>query len=221
MEFGENGRVINNGISSVPVEPPMGSLLAPGLSGRPIRKLRRNKLACLLSALLSVLFVSLTGLFFMWLFSIVSIIVTGDADNLFTQQMEDSSLGMGAAFAVMASIGNFFLIWIVFPVTLIVISQTVGRLAHRGISSKTAYVRTMSLTGAALVGLTCTLPAILFMREEFSNQPAKLFGLFIGGGSMGALIGAIAGAFVGMMFLLILRPAAQLQTQDLTKADVF
>lgn len=226
MEFGENGAVISDAPGTASqLSKASGTLRAPGLFGRENRYIKRNKLACFVSSLLAVLFVSLAALFVMWVFSTVALM---SPDPMMSSPMglDDTPFGTGVMLAVYLSAYNFIFFMIVVPVTWFVISQTVGRLAHRGISDRWAYIRWMAFWGAMLVGLTCIIPAFWGALDTLASSAltmdyGEIFGIASGGFLMGAFIGGVAGTGVGALFVLIVRPSAQLKGQELKTADVF
>lgn len=223
MEFGENGAVISNAPeAALTAKHPEGSLRKSGFNGRPNRYIRRNKLACFISSLLAVLFVALVALIFYWIFNVFLMIsndgVTGQLDD----GIGNTAFGQGAGLAVFASLFNWVLFFIVVPITWFFISQTVGRLAHRGITRKWAYLRWMALCGAGLVALgAVSMASVSYSGVGEWDTNIEFTAMLSGALLTGALIGSVAGVFTGMIFLLIVRPATQLRSQNIHTADVF
>lgn len=197
----------------------------PGLFGRPVRAIQRNKLACVVSAFLAVLFVTMIGFFCIMFWQLLAMMLDKDVYEL------NQSLGIkdrapffgGVATAVFLSSFNWYLSMIIIPVAIIVISQVTGRLPHRGISSFAPYFWQTGITGAVLVGGTCFMTLVIV--QAFNSLPgiSTANAIFTAAGAllMGSLIGLAAGLGVGVIHYLIVRPKAQLELAGLKTADVF
>lgn len=109
----------------------------------------------------------------------------------------------GAYMALMIAALNWFMFYIVLPVTLIVFSLSLGRFPRRGITSKRSYERWGVIWGSLLVGGTTGFLAL------FMGDAAALGSLVTG-----AALGAIAGLICARLFLTIVRPAKQLSEID-------
>lgn len=198
---------------------------AQGLFGRPVRAIRRNKLACFVSALLAVLFVSLIALFAFWLVSAVSMVTDGRADADLSALVSPAFSG-GVMLAFMACLFNFYAIPVSVPLTWFLISQSVGRLAHRSVSDKWIYMRWSAFWGALLVGVTCAVPGLLVAPPQLSEENAAdarsdAIAFFLGSVITGGGIGTLAGILVGLMFVAIVRPSEQLGDSKTQTLAVF
>ena len=207
-------------------KPESGSLRAPGLFSRPNRYIQWNKTACLVSAVLACLFVALVAGGVVFIVSILEIL-TEDRISLEHSEFGSTPFGGGVVVAIFACIFNFYFSPIIVPATWFILSQTIGRLAHRGISSKWAYMRWTAFWGAFLVGSVCALPVFLGLdRDILSNannlpQRSETIQFFLGCVLTGGTVGAVAGTLVGAMFVLIVRPAKQLKHLQKDAIEVF
>ncbi|RIJ26340.1 hypothetical protein D1224_00225 [Henriciella barbarensis] len=102
---------------------------------------------------------------------------------------------------------NWFVFYIVVPVTWILLAFSIGRFPRRGIGRPAAYVRWSAIWGAALAGGVSSLFTLNISLTAW-------LGALITGGSVGALAGIIC----GWLFIAIVRPARQLADST---ADVF
>lgn len=214
MEFGENGAVISNAHSTIPRLPAMGAPREPGLFGRPNLYIRRNKLACIVTAWTAMLLVSLSALCMAWMMSLFSFIRNGTF-SLRLGYSEGYDLSYtGLTLALSLCLYNFVLFPIIVPVTWAAISQTAGRLVHRGITAHRKYIRTMMVGGAFLVGSVCLAFALVdWFAGTGSNRGyafAPMLSLVGTATFTGAVAGALAGFINGIVFLIILRPRHQL-----------
>lgn len=193
---------------------------APGVRGRPNLRIKRNKLACFIAPVLAILFVFLIAIALLWA-AIPAQMATNGFGGVF-DWIDDSQnpflVGMGIA--LFACMINFYMTPIIYPVTFLVFSQTVGRLAHRRVSKPWSYVRLTAIVGALLVGLTCTIPGI-FMTIEGSEGLGWGPSITAGGFIMGSIIGGLAGLGVGGVFVAIVRPATQLKGLETSIAEAF
>ncbi|MEQ9316779.1 MAG: hypothetical protein RLN72_13075, partial [Henriciella sp.] len=113
----------------------------------------------------------------------------------------------GAYMAVMIAGFNWFVFYIVVPITWILLAVSIGTFPRRGIRRHTPYYRWGAIWGAVLVGLPTSVIG------GGANGPAAL-GAFL----TGTAIGAVAGFICAALFLAIVRPKAQLSD---VQADVF
>ncbi|MAK60619.1 MAG: hypothetical protein CMK09_06545 [Ponticaulis sp.] len=199
--------------------------LKPGLFGRPNKRISRNKLACFVSALTSVLFVAMVGFLLIMIWQVLAIL--NDADIYeFNQRLgiDDSNPFIsGVMIAVIAAVMNWYFAPIIIPAACFFIAQTTGRLPHRGISKRSKYLVWTGGTGATLVGLTSAIGTVIVFGLGSVDQPTPTGQLwrFIGALIMGGIIGYLAGLIVGFIHHLIVRPQSQLEKNELSTADVF
>lgn len=102
---------------------------------------------------------------------------------------------------------NWFVFYIVVPVTWIVLAFSIGRFPRRGIGRPAAYLRWSAIWGALLTGGTSSL---FTLNISFTAWIGALF--------TGGIVGALAGIICGWLFIAIVRPARQLADKT---ADVF
>ena len=225
MQFGDNGAVISNAPSTTPRLPAMGAPRAPGLFGRPNRYIKRNKLACIVTAWTAMILVSLSALFMAWMMSLFSFIRNGslNIEAGFGAGFGESYAGLSLALSL--SLFNFVLFPFIVPVTWAAISQTVGRLVHRGITAHRRYIRTMMMAGAFLVGSVCLAFALVDWfagTGAYRGYALSALVSFAGPATFtGAVAGALAGFVNGIVFLIILRPRSQLEGVAEQTADAF
>ncbi|WP_084418383.1 hypothetical protein [Henriciella litoralis] len=191
-EFGPNGVVIDN----KPSEP-----AAYADQERP--KIRRVLLATLLCGVAASIIVALIG-------AVVAVSV-----NMVSSILGVSTVGFssrdgfmaGGFLAVMMACFNWFVFYIVIPVTWLVLAFSIGRFPGRGISRHVVYYRWGAIWGGVLVSL-----------------PTGFFGLTMGGSAFwgavltGGAIGATSGLICAALFLAVVRPRQQM-TDNVT--DVF
>ena len=191
-----------------------------GASKKP--KIKRNKLACIVSAIVSVLAVSLAGFAIIFIWQMIAIFTDADVYELNQRVgLHDGALFQSFGFTILVSVLNFYVAPISIPIALAVIGFTIGRLPHKGEVRMSRYMRQMALNGAALVGLTCGIVFLFIALSELSDDflfavTGRAGGLFLGG-----VIGGGAGALVGFVHVMILRPRTQIATADSKLADVF
>lgn len=179
--------------------------------------IKRNKLACIVCTLTAVLFVSLTGLLIAGLSQLVSLLIFGKTILVF--QIDKIPYLFGPTLSVLASIFNFYIFIVSIPITWFIISMSVGRLVHRKIAKRMAYVKWMSIWGAILVGGTCILAGAVAGADQTSYLNG-LIAFFTAVGT-GAVIGTMAGYVNGWLFVLILRPETQLRARLTDIAEAF
>lgn len=166
-------------------------------------KIRRVTLACFLCGIAACVLVALIAAAIAFVYSsVVSIAGRPAGDMIVT----DGFLA-GAYMAVMMAGFNWFLFYIVVPVTWLVLALSIGMFPRRGISHHGPYYRWGAIWGGLLVGVTTGV------FGGGMSGPAGL-GAFL----TGTFIGAVAGLICSALFLAIVRPKAQLT--DIT-ADVF
>lgn len=202
-----------------------GEARGRGLFGRPNRYIQRNKLACIISAFLASLFVALLGFTGLWVTTGLRAL-TGQSAGMDNPVLVDTPFGEGVAIAIIACMFNFYFIPIIVPVTWMILSQSVGRLAHRGFADKWVYLRWSGFWGAFLVGGTCATPVFfgfqndVFGEDSIVNQSDSI-AFLLGSVITGGIIGALAGILVGLMFIAIVRPAAQVGDSKAETIAVF
>lgn len=182
-------------------------------------------MACVVSALTAVLFVSLIGFLCIILWQILAMLLDMDVYELNQRMGIEDTAGFfsGVGAAVFLSSFNWYLSIVVIPFAWFVISQTTGRLPHRGIARFKAYFWTTGLTGAALVGATCFVGLLVVHLVDDLPNTSEIGAVIIalGGLTMGSVIGLAAGLLVGLVHYFVLRPREQLENTDLTTAEVF
>lgn len=114
----------------------------------------------------------------------------------------------GASIALMMAALNWFVFYIVLPVTLVVFSLSLGLFPSRGIAAPAVYYRWGAIWGAILVGGTTGF-------FGFALSAAAGFGALLTGGT----IGILAGLTCARLFLIIVQPARQLD--EAMTAEVF
>ena len=185
-----------------------------------LRGIKRNKLACAVCAGTAVLFVSLAALLLMVIANFISLFLVGTSlDDSGMLASRAHPFMYGATIATFAGAMNFIFFYVSVPITWAAISFSVGRLVHRKIQSKWAYLRWMTIWGAILVGTTCIIAGAMAAADQNTAIGAS-WALF-GGIGTGLLIGAVAGFANGWLFILILRPQTQLKARTTEIADAF
>ncbi|WP_084399758.1 hypothetical protein [Henriciella aquimarina] len=191
-EFGANGAV-TGGLR----EPPRD------YAGYEKPKIRRVILACFLCGIAASISVALVAGLGAFAFSTVMAVL----DMQPPQFEQASGLMAGMLVAVMMAAFNWYLFFIVLPVTWLVLGLSLGRFPHRGIARAAPYYRWGVIWGAVLVG--GTTGTVGFMMQPSAGAGALVTGL---------LIGATAGLVCAGLFRLIVRPAKQIAQ---VQADVF
>lgn len=192
-----------------------------GVSKKP--RIKRNKLACIVSALVSVLAVSLVGFAIIFIWQMIAIFTDADVYEL-NQRVgldDNGALFQAFGFTILVSVLNFYVAPVSIPIALAVIGFTIGRLPHRGEARMSRYMRQMAINGAAIVGLTCGIVFLFIALSELSDDVLFAVTGLAGGLFLGGVIGGGAGALVGLIHVMILRPRSQLPTTDSKLANVF
>ncbi|MAI90821.1 hypothetical protein [Ponticaulis sp.] len=197
-----------------------GAQRAKDMFGRPNRFIKRNKLACIICSIFAVLAISLSALIILFIANIIATLVGWDLSSPFSDSVGMNSEPMAEAFsiALIACGLNFFVAPISVPVTWIVLSQTTGRLAHRGVNKARRYILATVLTGAIITSATCTILQVLSNPNLSTND--LLLGMTVAFFSAW-VIGSLAGLMTGAIFVAIVRPKAQLAAQSVQISDVF
>ena len=162
------------------------------------KRVKRIRLALLVSSFAACLGVTLMGYIFKGLFTLAFGILGlgGFAVG------ERGFLG-GVEMALQLASLNFFLFFITVPAAALALGLSIGRFPHRGITALKPYLRWGAVWGAILVGGTT------FAFGWFGGAAAA-FGALLSGG----LIGVLAGAFCGFLLHLIVAPGRQLTDVD-------
>ena len=113
----------------------------------------------------------------------------------------------GAFLAVMMAAFNWYLFYIVVPVTWVVLLLSIGLFPRRGITRHMPYYRWGTIWGAVLVGGTTGLFGLIM-------QNGAAFGAL----TTGLAIGALGGLACASLFLAIVRPQQQVTRIE---TDVF
>jgi hypothetical protein len=175
-------------------------LPAYAMAARP-RRVKRIKLALLLSSMAACVAVAIVG-FLLMSISFMIIGLTGQTPGL---AVGAGDFRGGALLAAQLATMNFILFFITVPAAALALGLSIARFPHRGITHMIPYLRWGAIWGGLLVGAT-----------------ASAFGLFGGVASaLGALmcggaIGGIAGTFCGFLFHAIVQPARQLTEMDVS-----
>ncbi|MEM5517038.1 hypothetical protein WNY37_08745 [Henriciella sp. AS95] len=158
-------------------------------------RIRRVALACFLCGIAASITVALVAAVIAFTFGSVMSIA-----GMQTSQFGSGNGFMAGAFiAIMIAGFNWYLFYIVVPITWIVLFFSIGLFPRRGIRKHGPYYRWGAIWGGLLVGGTTGLVG------GGMPGPATL-GAFLSGG----LIGAIAGLICAALFLAIVRPKQQL-----------
>lgn len=193
VTFGENGRVL---------ESDAGGTRAYG-TARPRKKLRHVALATMLCTVAASITVALLAGITAFIAGLVFSLV-----GVSPAQIEDGGGFFGGSFiALMVAAFNWFVFYIVLPVTLVVLSLSLGLFPGRGITRPAVYYRWAAIWGAILVG--GPTGAIGFSASLEAGAGAALTGL---------ALGAVSGLICARLFLAIVRPARQVGA---AAADVF
>jgi hypothetical protein len=175
-------------------------LPAYAMAARP-RRVKRVKLALLLSSMAACVGVAIVGFILMSL-SFMIIGLAGQSPGL---AVGAGDFRGGALLAAQLSAMNFILFFVTVPAAALTLGLSIARFPHRGITGRAPYLRWGAIWGGVLVGGT-----------------TGAFGLFGGAASaIGALlcgvaIGGIAGTFCGFLFHAIVQPARQLTEMDVS-----
>lgn len=185
-EFGPNGT-----ISAATSSPVRDYAVEDGETPR----IRRVALACFLCGVAASITVSLIAALLAFVFgSIMSIAGTPPS-----QFGSNDGFMAGAFIAVMMAAFNWYLFYIVVPITWLVLFLSIGIFPRRGIRDHGPYYRWGAIWGGLLVGGTTGL-----VGGGMAGTAA--FGAFV----IGGLIGAIAGLICASLFLAIVRPKRQI-----------
>lgn len=185
---------------ALPDSQPGGPLPDYAMPARP-RRVKRVKLALLLSSLAACAGVAIIGGIFLG----VTATFSGLAGRSASAAISSGDLLGGAFLAMQLSAMNFILFFITVPAAAVALGLSIARFPHRGVTGVKPYVRWGANWGAVLVGGTT------FGFGWFAG-PAAAFGALIAGG----MIGGLAGAFCGFLFHAIVRPARQLSEMDVS-----
>ena len=188
--------------------------------GRPNRFIKRNKLACIICSIFAVLAISLSALIILFIANIIATLVGWELSAPLGDSVGMNSEPMAEAFSIsLIACGlNFFVAPISIPVTWVVLSQTTGRLAHRGIDKERRYILATVLNGAIIASATCTI--FHFLSNPHLSTNDLLLSMTVAFFSAWA-IGSLAGLMTGAIFVAIVRPKAQLAAQSVQVSDVF
>lgn len=162
------------------------------------KRVKRIRLALLVSSLAACLSVTLMGYVFLGLMELAFGIL--GFGGLAVGQ--DGFLS-GVQMALQLSALNFFLFFITVPAAALALGLSIGRLPHKGITRLKPYLRWGGIWGAILVGGTT------FVFGWFGGAEAAMGALVTGG-----LVGTLAGALCGFLLHAIVAPARQLTDVD-------
>ncbi|MFN3607792.1 MAG: hypothetical protein ACK4Y9_01890 [Hyphomonas sp.] len=175
-------------------------LPAYALSARP-KRVKRVKLALLLSSMAACVAVAIIGFLFMAL----SFAIIGLAGQTLGLAVGAGDFRGGALLAAQLSAMNFVLFFITVPAAALALGLSIGPFPRRGITRLPAYLRWGAVWGAVLVGGTT------FVFGMFGGAISALGALTCGG-----VIGLLAGAACGFLFHAIVQPARQLSQMDVS-----
>jgi len=140
--------------------------------------------------------------------ALFGITITADIAGSTTYGMSSGDGFLAGAFLSLAFCSlNWFVFYIVVPVTWIVLAFSIGRFPRRGIGRPAAYLRWSAISGALLAGGVSSLFTLNISLTAW-----------IGALTTGGTVGALAGIICGWLFIAIVRPARQLADST---ADVF
>ncbi|MDP3459301.1 MAG: hypothetical protein Q8S09_08515 [Hyphomonas sp.] len=163
------------------------------------KRVKRIRLALLVSSFAACVSVTLMGYIFLGLMELAFGIL-GWGGLAIGQTGFLSGVQTGLQLAAL----NFFLFFITVPAAALALGLSIGRMPHRGITALRPYLRWGAIWGAILVGGTT------FLFGWFGGA-ASAAGALIAGGA----VGGIAGAFCGFLLHRIVAPARQLTDVDL------
>lgn len=197
-------------------------------------KLKRNKIAIVVSPLIGCILVGIVGT--------VCLILTAFFDGIFLFSGEHYDLFERARntndSVLMGLIGTFsgmvlalFLFFLFYPFVLAVWAPLLGPLPHKGVSRLQVYAWRGSLVGAlycCLVASVMIHPWVTLMSDPgFMDDPAMAsvrfdrLPLTLSASMTGAACGAAIGMIAGWLHWMILRPDQQLGADKLEAASVF
>ncbi len=163
------------------------------------KRVKRIRLALLVSSFAACVSVTLMGYIFLGLMELAFGIL-GWSGLAIGQTGFLSGVQTGLQLAAL----NFFLFFITVPAAALALGLSIGRMPHRGITALPPYLRWGAIWGAILVGGTT------FLFGWFGGA-ASAAGALIAGGA----VGGIAGGFCGFLLHRIVAPARQLTDVDL------
>lgn len=175
-------------------------LPAYAMAARP-RRVKRVKLALLLSSMAACVVVAIVGFLVMAL----SFIVIGLAGQTPGLAVGTGDFRGGALLAAQLSAMNFILFFITVPAAALTLGLSIARFPHRGITHMTPYLRWGAIWGGFLVGGTT------FAFGLFGGAASAIGALICGGA-----IGGLAGTFCGFLFHAIVQPARQVTEMDVS-----
>lgn len=181
-------------------QPVLDPIPAYAVSETRPRRIKRVKLALLLSSLTACIGVSIVGLVMMGLMFLFTGI-SGAANESLSQA---NFLG-GVLLAFQYSALNFFLFLLTVPAAALALGFSIARFPRRGITRLPPYLRWGAIWGAILVGSVAG-------SVSFAFSPAAALGALFGG----TLVGSMAGLFCGFLFHAIVRPAQQIAEADIS-----
>ena len=177
-------------------------------------KIKRVWLAVFLCGVASCVIVTVIGAAILFVFSFLSNLTNLSGPGL---MVADSALGAvmnGMAAAALAATFNGFVFYITIPAATIALAASIGRFPKRRISAPAPYLRWGAIWGSILVSVGAVLAALAVLGSGSEFQIL----VFVGAILLGSGIGAAAGVTCAGLFLLIVKPARQIQTVD---ASVF
>ncbi|WP_213268451.1 hypothetical protein [Hyphomonas sp.] len=175
-------------------------LPAYAMASRP-RRVKRVKLALLLSSMAACVVVAIVGFLVMML----SFMVFELAGQTPGPAVGAGDFRGGALLAAQLSAMNFILFFITVPAAALALGLSIARFPHRGITHMIPYLRWGAIWGGFLVGGTT------FVFGLFGG-PASAVGALMCGGA----IGSLAGTFCGFLFHAIVQPARQVTEMDVS-----
>lgn len=162
------------------------------------KRVKRIRLALLVSSLAACISVTLMGYVFLGLMELAFGILGFEG-----LAVGEGGFLSGAQMALQLSALNFFLFFITVPAAALALGLSIGRFPHKGITAMKPYLRWGGIWGAILVGGTT------FVFGWFGGAESAAGALVAG-----SLVGAVAGAFCGFLLHAIVAPARQLTDVD-------
>lgn len=176
------------------------------------QKIKRVWLASFLSAMASVVVVTVAGAIVLFaLLGLRSLFGLPEFPG-FGLEASQAPIQRGIFISGLAAALNWWLFYIVVPITTLVLGLSIGRFPKRRILRRRSYFRWSAIWGAILV-LAPSLFGVA-VTNEFDSTLDRLALSLISGGLTAILIGGVSGLAVGGIWLAIVRPNQQIKQVD-------